>query len=227
MRLVRRGEFGQASVEFGIIGIAVMILTVGLVDVGRAFYQYNAVSSAARFGSRWASVVGGACLIPGQTNSDWCNQLNNPNAKIGGINQNFWEQTGSTPLQGNQVACPSYASNPSAYYNVSDPDNDADNDYAANGDTDNDLVTSSTTIVGAIGQHFDTSDSSSSFIRGNLAGFDFSKLKVCIQTTGAGPDQNRGDFVSVTVFYHFNPVNFLIARGGFDIVSTSQYEVEG
>jgi TadE-like protein len=198
-------ERGQAAVEFGIIGIAVMILTVGLVDVGRAFFDYSAVSSAARFGARWAGVVGGSCIIPGKTGPDWCTQN-------GSFATNFWEQTGTVPLQGNGKKCPQFtdAGGPAAYYSAGSF-----------------LGSSATSIVGAIAQHFDSSSASQSFIRGKAAGFNLSQLKVCVQTTNPVLDQVPGDYVSVTVYYHFNPINFLVARGGFDVVSTSQYVVEG
>ncbi len=46
-------EGGQAVVEFALISLVLMMLTVGLVDLGRGFFQYQAVASAARFGARW------------------------------------------------------------------------------------------------------------------------------------------------------------------------------
>src|SRR5579859_1533384 len=134
------GESGQAVVEFGIIGIALLMLTAGLVDVGRAFYQYNAVSAAARYGARWGSVVGGTCTgLRGASTSDWCNQYGTGNA--GG----FWSTAGNYPLQGNsdcpqtiiKSQLPPYSKTP--YYQVSN--------YTQN---------TSTTIVGAVAQRFDT-----------------------------------------------------------------------
>jgi hypothetical protein len=64
-------------------------------------------------------------------------------------------------------------------------------------------------------------------VRGKVAGFDLSQVKVCIQTTNTAADQVPGDYVGVTVYYHFTPINFLVVGGGFDLVSTSQYVVEG
>jgi TadE-like protein len=215
-------EHGQAVVEFGIIAVVVFALTIGTIDVGRGFYQYNAVSSAARFGARWASVVGGVCVLPGQSTTDWCTQ----EATASG---NFWQQFGNKPLQGNNVICPEFKTNPSVYYSAADPDHDAtpDNDFATSADPDNDTVTKSTTIVGAVAQHFDTSSSSTGFVQGKLGGFDLTKVRVCIQTSNPAADQTRGDYVSVVVYYHFDPVTFLIAKSGFDLSATSEYVVEG
>jgi hypothetical protein len=197
------GESGQAVIEFGIIGIAAMMLTVGLVDVGRAFYQYNAVASAASFGARWGAVVGGSCILPGTASSDWCTQQGTQGVL------DFWQQNGNRPLQGNDVACPSFSSNPSAYYSVSS--------Y---------LGSTATTIVAAIAHRFDTSSSSSSFAGLQVGGFNYSQVKVCIQTSDPATDQKPGDYVTVTVYYHFNPIGLLVAQGSFDLVATSQYEVE-
>lgn len=90
MGIARARERGQAAVEFGIIGSALMLLTVGVVDVGRAFYQFNEVNALARYGSRWASVVGGTCALPdASSTSDWCNQLGARGTA------NFWSQSGN------------------------------------------------------------------------------------------------------------------------------------
>lgn len=204
MRSRRGREEGQAAIEFGVVFIIVLIMTMGVLDLGRGFYQYNAVESAARFGARWAGVVGGTCNIPGRSTSDWCTQLGQR------VNLKFWQQAGTAPLQGNGRLCPSYATAPADYYNAQD--------Y---------LGSKNTTIVGAIAQHFDSSGSNTSVVRGILPGFDLSKLRVCIQTSNPARDQIRGDYVLVKVFYHFKPINFLIGTGGFDLTGTSRYVVEG
>lgn len=223
-----RGEQGQALIEFAIIFSVFTMLTVGLVDVGRAFYQYNALSSAARFGARWASVVGGVCIQPGANATDWCNQQ-------GTANGGFWSQPGNAPLQGTNVPCPAYsAATANDYYSASDPDNDGDNDYSASGNTDGDVVSDDTTIVGVIDQHFDTSSTSSSFVVGAIGGFDLSKLRVCIQSTAPPPVPPAttgipaaGDYVTVVLSYHFEPVSMILAHASFDLDSTSQYEIQG
>ena len=57
-------EEGQAVLEFGVVFIIVATLTLTVLDAGRGFYQYNAMSSAARFGARWAGVIGGTAAAP-------------------------------------------------------------------------------------------------------------------------------------------------------------------
>jgi TadE-like protein len=198
------GEEGQGAIELALVFIIAVTLTLGALDGGRAFYQYNAVSSAARFGARWAGVIGGTCNIPGRSTSDWCSQLGNTSV------EDFWQQSGTVPLQGNGKLCPTFASAPADYYNVGSF-----------------VGSSNTTIVGAMAQHFDSSTSSTSFVRGILPGLDLSKLRVCIQTSNTAKDQIRGDYVLIEAFYHFVPVNFLIATGGIDLTATSQYVVEG
>ena len=44
----RRGEGGQALVEFSLAIIVFLVILMGIVDFGRAIYQFNGVSQAAR-----------------------------------------------------------------------------------------------------------------------------------------------------------------------------------
>lgn len=227
MDRLRSTESGQTMIEFAIICLVLLMMTMGLIDVGRAFFQYNALADAARFGARWGSVVGGACNLPGGNTTDWCTQegviKGTPKVAVA----NFWQQAGNTPLQGNGTECPKYSSAPSDYYSASDPDNDSDNDYT--GDADGDPASKSTTIVGAIGQHFDTSSTTSHTVGGGLAGIDLTQLEVCIQTSnpsGTLP-QTGADYVTVVLHYHFDPVSFIVAKSGFDLEASSTYEVEG
>ena len=48
MRRDRRDERGQAMVEFSLAIIVFLVLMMGVFDFGRAIYQYNGVSQAAR-----------------------------------------------------------------------------------------------------------------------------------------------------------------------------------
>ena len=48
MRRDRRREHGQAMVEFSLAIIIFLVLMMGVFDFGRAVYQYNGVSQAAR-----------------------------------------------------------------------------------------------------------------------------------------------------------------------------------
>lgn len=196
--------------ELGLILLLITILTGGVMDVSRGFYQYNAVAAAARYGTRWASIVGGLCSTPvGSDTSDWCNQFNHSS-------QTFWSQPGNTPLQAAGVNCPTdYNSSFTGYYTASN--------YQA---------TTATTIVGAIAQHFDSSEVSTGFIHGNLmSGLLLSDLKVCIQLTW---DPTRGwwstqpgDKVSVWVYYPFHPVTPLLTTiHQVNLVSSSEFRID-
>jgi len=181
-----------------------MMLTVGLVDLGRGFFQYQAVASAARFGARWGSVVGGTCAsLNQQSTSDWCNQLNHSTI-------DFWDQPGNKPIQGTGVACPTYAATPSDYYTVS-----------------NYTGTTSTTIVGMIAQKYDTSASSSSFVGAKVTpGLDLSQLYVCVELPSSSARPQPGETIGVAVYYPFTGVTTMITRQTLYLNATSQYQVE-
>jgi hypothetical protein len=192
-------------VEFAVILLVLLMMTMGLIDTGRAFFQYNALSSAARFGARWGGVVGGSCILQGVKTNDWCSK------EVAATGQNFWQLSGNVPLQGNGTACPSATAANLAkyYYTVSTYD-----------------LPTSTTIVGAIARHFDTSNSTTNTSQGGLAAIDLTKLYACIQTTNTNKDQSAGDYVSVQLYYRFTPVSPILSRTGFNLVASSQYEVE-
>lgn len=215
-----RGESGQAMIEMGIYMTVFCIITIGLVDVGRAFYQYNALANAARYASRWGSVVGGNCSSFEQESSiqganDWCYQLQSQ------LNAPFWQQAGNMPLQPGGTYCPSTygaAGFPIAdYYSASD------------------YITSNTsTIVGAVAERFDTNSGSSSMITGPATpGFDLSQLKVCIQlpynsaSTSSFPYVvSPGSRVTVYLYYPFTPVTTLLGHGTINLTASSSYEIE-
>ena len=212
-------ERGQAAVEFAIIGLILMMLTVGLVDAGRAFYGYNAIAVAARYAARWGSVVGGTCSGPfrGGSVSDWCNQF-------GQATTDFWNTPGNYPLQGNNP-CPTSIQNPAPtpnpYYTVSPS-------YTSS---------TSTTIVGTVAQRFDTNATSSNLITGALTpGFDLTQMKVCIQLppeayASSGSSGNvtvgPGYLVTVYVYYPFKPAGGLFGNVQLNLIGSSQYEIEG
>ncbi len=56
IRSHRVGQQGQALVEFAIAITVFLVLLLGVVDLGRAIYQYNGVSQAAREIARTTSV---------------------------------------------------------------------------------------------------------------------------------------------------------------------------
>lgn len=229
MRVHTADEGGQAVVEFGLIAIVLFAMTVGLIDVGRAFYQYNALSAAARYGARWASVVGGTCVEnpPDVPVSDWCNQYNTatpaPGASSGLA---FWGENGNYPLQ--QPAgtpCPTTysayqtmaAANPGYFYTVS-----------------NFVGSTQTSIVGAIAQHFDTNSTSyvQQVIGSFTPGFDLTGLKVCIQLASAPAGKTTiwqpgpGEPVKVVLYYSFVPASGLLANAAVNMVASSQYVTE-
>lgn len=51
----RRGGRGQATVEFGVSSIVLLLLLLGLIDLGRAFYFAVGLSGATREGARQGS----------------------------------------------------------------------------------------------------------------------------------------------------------------------------
>jgi hypothetical protein len=208
----RRGERGQATIGFGITGSLLLLMTIGLVDAGRAFYQYNAVAALARAGSRWAAVVGGECRYADSV-SDWCNQLGSSTA-------GFWSQSGNVPLQTGGAPCPSTydpVGYPGYYYRVAD--------YAG---------TSATTIVGELAHQFMSDSRTPSFIHGALsAGFVLSSLEVCIQLPDSWDSEkaayivNQRDPVGVFVYALFYAVGPFFTRGQIKLYASSNDEIQG
>lgn len=54
----RRRERGQALTEFAVVGLVFFLLVFGMIDVGRAVWNYNTLSQATREGGRYAIVHG-------------------------------------------------------------------------------------------------------------------------------------------------------------------------
>jgi hypothetical protein len=200
-------------VEFGIILSVLMLLTVGFVDIGRAFYEYNEVSALARYGARWASVVGGTCSLAGNAVNDWCSPSGSATSGT------FWNLAGNYPLQssGSQhfgVPCPSYTSHPEDYYSVLP-------------------YIGTKTIVGALAQRWDSNSTTPSTQTGGTGpGLDKSLVSVCIATTNDATDTSQkypalGDAVTVVVRYPFQAVSGLFGKQlKFELAATSIYRVE-
>ncbi len=205
-------ERGQTIVEFALICTVLLCLTAGLVDVGRAFFQYNALSATARYAARWGSVVGGTCIAADSRGStdDWCTQLST------GSTTSFWSQSGNAPLQTAGASCPTgYSSSFTGYYTAS-----------------NFTASTATTIVGAVVQRFDSSSSSSNVILGRATpGVDLSQLKVCIQLPWNSGTSSwsalPGDTVDVYLYYPFDSAGSLVHAGRFWLTASSQYQIEG
>jgi Flp pilus assembly protein TadG len=214
MCAAERKESGQAMVEFAVIALILLALTVGFVDVGRAFYQYNAIASAATMAARWASVQGGNCnntQTPYESTADWCNDLTTSGTK-------FWAIKGNYPLQGNSNCPTSFGTVGTDSYQLSDS--------TANGPT---------TIVGTVFRRLDTTPNSSNVNVGNwLAGLEPSKTSVCIQlssTAWQGSGNNwspqQGDIVTVFVYYHFTALSGLFGKNlVINMAASSRYVVE-
>jgi len=63
VRLLRR-QRGQALVEFALVAVVFIILVIGMIDVGRAVWNYNALAEATREGTRYAIVHGSLSTDP-------------------------------------------------------------------------------------------------------------------------------------------------------------------
>lgn len=61
----RHAERGASMVETAVGLLVFLMLVFGIMDFGRAMYTYDAVSSAARLGTRYAIVRGSQCQFAG------------------------------------------------------------------------------------------------------------------------------------------------------------------
>jgi Flp pilus assembly protein TadG len=60
----RRRGAGQATVEIALVGLVFIITVIGLIESGRAVWNYNTVAQAAREGARYAVVHGSRSSDP-------------------------------------------------------------------------------------------------------------------------------------------------------------------
>ncbi len=58
LRVATRREGGQALVEFSLVSLVFFLLIFGMIDVGRAVWNYNTLAEATREGTRYAIVHG-------------------------------------------------------------------------------------------------------------------------------------------------------------------------
>ena len=63
-RSVRRGESGQATVEFALAIPLLLLVVLGIFDLARAVWQENTLAFAVREGARYAIVRGSLCTTP-------------------------------------------------------------------------------------------------------------------------------------------------------------------
>lgn len=59
-----RGDLGSTLVEFGLSFVLLFSILFGIIDLGRALYAYDAISDAARIGTRFAVVRGSSSNTP-------------------------------------------------------------------------------------------------------------------------------------------------------------------
>jgi Flp pilus assembly protein TadG len=57
----RGSETGSTMVEFALVCVLFLTMLFGIIDFGRALYDYHFVSNAARDATRWATVNGSTC----------------------------------------------------------------------------------------------------------------------------------------------------------------------
>lgn len=79
-------ERGQALVEFAVAAPVILILIVGLFDVGRLIYINNELSHAVREGARWGAVQGRAADQAAGTNTGVTDAVNASIAVAPGTN---------------------------------------------------------------------------------------------------------------------------------------------
>jgi Flp pilus assembly protein TadG len=58
------GSGGASLVEFALSVIPLLMLLIGLMELGLALYSYEVVNESARAGARYAMVHGSTCLLP-------------------------------------------------------------------------------------------------------------------------------------------------------------------
>ena len=63
-RYMKNREAGQALVEFSLVSIVFFLIVFGMIDVGRAVWNYNTLAHATREGARYAIVHGGDSIDP-------------------------------------------------------------------------------------------------------------------------------------------------------------------
>lgn len=66
---LRRNENGGTAVEFALILPALMVVTIGLIDIGRMMWYRTTLEHIAREGTRYAAVRGASNPFPASLNS--------------------------------------------------------------------------------------------------------------------------------------------------------------
>jgi hypothetical protein len=77
----RRGERGQALVEFSLVAIIFFMMVFGIIDMARLFQSWVTVQHAAREGARYA--ITGQSVCDGAANRDACIEWTSKRATSG------------------------------------------------------------------------------------------------------------------------------------------------
>ena len=99
-------QHGQALVEFALVLPILLVVLIGIMDFGRAFFVYSEVSNAAREAVRYAAVNSGDCeeianrarsmfSLPTSSSIDVAIQLEKPDTGSGGFVVADWCNEGS------------------------------------------------------------------------------------------------------------------------------------
>ncbi len=100
-RLLRRGEQGQSLVEFSLSAIVFFVMVLGLIDVGRAVWNYNTLAQATREGTRYAIVHGSLSADPAMT-ADQQDVIDQVEQFSGGLDLNQLNVTATWPDGSNE-----------------------------------------------------------------------------------------------------------------------------
>ena len=109
----RASEAGQTLVEFALVLVVFMVVTVGMLDGMRVIFYYSQIQEAARLGARWGAVqvgravplsntqasttdaVGGTFDIPGNAPGTYCDLTSSPPCDYSLASSRTW---GTSPV---------------------------------------------------------------------------------------------------------------------------------
>lgn len=64
LKYLIKSEIGQTVTEYALVTPLLILLFLGVFDLGRAFFNYNTLAEAAREGARYATVHGATSQMP-------------------------------------------------------------------------------------------------------------------------------------------------------------------
>lgn len=98
---MRRGDQGQAIVEFALTLPILLLLLIGVIDVGRGFQAYVSLGNAVREAAREATVHGADSSTPWGPTANDANVTTAVRGRIAGIRTQDVAVTSSWPGGGN------------------------------------------------------------------------------------------------------------------------------